>query len=59
MILSAPRELANLMIALGQYFGAFFYDLANEAGLGVNKTDLIAWKSLSPWVNSLQLRPHA
>ena len=29
------------------YFAAIFYDLANDAGLGVHKADLLIWKTLS------------
>jgi hypothetical protein len=29
------------------YCGAIFYDVANEAGLGVHKADLLIWKTIS------------
>ncbi len=29
------------------YFAAIFYDIANEAGLGVHKADLLFWKTFS------------
>jgi hypothetical protein len=29
------------------YFGAIFYDIAYEAGIGVHKADLILWKAIS------------
>jgi len=35
------EELASL------FFGAVFYDIANEVGLGMLKTDMLAWKTIS------------
>ena len=29
------------------YIGAIFYDVANEAGLGLPKADLLIWKTIS------------
>ena len=34
-------DLASLYVA------AIFYDIANEAGLGVHKADLLIWKTIS------------
>ena len=31
----------------GLYIAAIFYDIANEAGLGIHKADLLIWKSIS------------
>ena len=38
----------------GMLFGAIFYDIANEAGLGVYKTDQIVWKTVSLITNNTQ-----
>lgn len=38
--------------ATGLYFAAIFYDIANEAGLGVHRADLLIWKTFSLIQNS-------
>jgi hypothetical protein len=38
----------------GMFFAAVFYDIANEAGLGVYKADQIAWKMVSLITNNTQ-----
>lgn len=53
---SLPRDLTKYdgpvsSDLAAQYFGAIFYDIANEAGLGVHKADLLFWKTLSLIVN--------
>jgi hypothetical protein len=35
------------------YFAAIFYDLANDAGLGVHKADLLIWKTISLITNNV------
>ncbi len=44
-VTSYDGPVASDLAAL--YFGAIFYDIANESGLGLYKTDLLIWKTLS------------
>jgi len=36
----------------GMYIGAVFFDIANEAGLGIDKTNLLIWKTISLVTNN-------